>query len=90
MTEPKDYSPQGINGLVMAEKTIFERSAAGRVGFELPPNDVPLRSPSKYVRKLPAELPEVSELDVIRSLIFLALPIVFPGNSLAGVSGFAT
>jgi len=53
-------------GLMLKENSIFERSVANRVGFELPPLEVPKRSPQKYHRSKPAELPEVSELDVVR------------------------
>jgi len=38
MTEA--YAPQGTTGLVLKESTIFERSAPGRVGYELPPLEV--------------------------------------------------
>src|SRR5687767_10432967 len=57
---------QAATGLVLREGTIFERSSPGRIGFELPPLDVPKRTPIKYARQAPAELPEVSELDVVR------------------------
>ncbi|MCK6257671.1 aminomethyl-transferring glycine dehydrogenase subunit GcvPB [Fictibacillus sp. KIGAM418] len=50
---------------------IFELSKEGRVGYSLPDLDVPEVSldsliPSDYVREEPAELPEVSELQIIR------------------------
>jgi glycine dehydrogenase subunit 2 len=47
---------------------IFEKSRAGRRGFRLPEADLPLAKalPEKYCRKLEAELPEVSELDLVR------------------------
>lgn len=61
MTEIK-----GTTGLMLKEPTIFERSRPGRVGFELPPLPVPKATPTVYVRKNAAELPEVSELDVVR------------------------
>ena len=53
---------------------IFEKSRTGRRGFVLPEFDVPL-SPTlneKYCRKTPANLPEVSELDVVRHFSNLA------------------
>jgi glycine dehydrogenase subunit 2 len=53
-------------GLLLEERTIFERSSPGRVGFELPPLDVPRVTPARYPRAKPAELPEASELDVVR------------------------
>ncbi|MDD5560688.1 MAG: aminomethyl-transferring glycine dehydrogenase subunit GcvPB [Candidatus Omnitrophica bacterium] len=47
---------------------IFEKSRAGRKGFALPEIDVPITGalPEKYCRKTQANLPEVSELDVVR------------------------
>ena len=47
---------------------IFEKSRAGRKGFHLPEQDVPdvKALPEKYCRKVKANLPEVSELDVVR------------------------
>ena len=50
---------------------IFERGAPGRVGYSLPPSDVPdvpldAIIPASQQRTRPAALPEVSELDVVR------------------------
>jgi len=47
---------------------IFEKSIAGRKGFDFGPSDVPTHAhiSSKYARKADAPLPEVSELDVVR------------------------
>lgn len=47
---------------------IFEKSRVGRRGFQLPDSDVPSAAalPEKYCRKIKAQLPEVSELDVVR------------------------
>jgi glycine dehydrogenase subunit 2 len=50
---------------------IFERGAPGRVGYSLPQSDVPAVPletiiPAVHLRKTPAALPEVSELDVVR------------------------
>ncbi len=50
---------------------IFERGTPGRVGYSLPPSDVPevpldAILPEAYRRMVPAALPEVSELDVVR------------------------
>lgn len=50
---------------------IFEMSKPGRVAYSLPEADVPSeavssRLPAQMVREKPAELPEVSELDLIR------------------------
>ncbi|MGN7381847.1 Probable glycine dehydrogenase [decarboxylating] subunit 2 [Chlamydia abortus] len=51
--------------------TIFELSRPGRIGYSLPPCDVPEADPASLIpasllRKQPAELPEVYEVDVIR------------------------
>jgi len=47
---------------------IFERSIAGRRGFDFGPSDVPTHAniPPNYARQEDAPLPEVSELDVVR------------------------
>ncbi len=67
MTENHDAPvSQATRGLAMLEGTIFDRSSKGRVGFELPPLEVPLKHPSEGQRTKPAELPEVSELDTVR------------------------
>lgn len=47
-------------------KTIFEKSDVGRGGFSFPPAEVPRRLPLRYARAAAAELPEVTEQDVIR------------------------
>ncbi len=53
-----------------AEKLIFERSSPGRVGYQLPPLEVPAVGttmlPGTAVREEIADLPEVSEVDVVR------------------------
>ena len=52
------------------DKLIFELSRPGRVGYELPKNgfdtDGEKEIPSDLLRKAPLDLPEVSELDVVR------------------------
>ena len=53
------------------DKLIFEMSVPGRVGYSLPDADVPEADlarllPAGHLRSRPAELPEVSEFDVIR------------------------
>lgn len=47
---------------------IFELSQPGRVAYSLPELDVPEVDPipNKYLREKPAELPEVSEVDLMR------------------------
>ncbi|WP_147533939.1 aminomethyl-transferring glycine dehydrogenase subunit GcvPB [Bacillus marasmi] len=50
---------------------IFESSKPGRIGYSLPEMDIPEVNvneliPQGYLREEPAELPEVSELDIIR------------------------
>ena len=62
----------------MKNKIIFERSVAGRWGVSLPKSDVPERLlkdtiPSKLLRKKPANLPEVSEPQVLRHYINLSI-----------------
>lgn len=55
--------------------TIFEKSKAGRIAYRLPENDIPAREldlPTHLVRKLPPELPELYEVDVVRHYTWLA------------------
>ena len=49
-------------------KLIFDKSIPGRVGVGQSPSDVPVRAefPPSVLRQRPAELPELSELDVVR------------------------
>lgn len=53
---------------MMNEKAlIFELSQPGRVAYDLPESDVPeMELPNEWLREEPPELPEVSELDLIR------------------------
>src|SRR5580765_3039240 len=53
------------------DKLIFELSAPGRFAYSLPESDVPDSDPAallpaEHVRATAAELPEVSEVDVVR------------------------
>ncbi|NBT59220.1 aminomethyl-transferring glycine dehydrogenase subunit GcvPB, partial [bacterium] len=50
----------------LKEDTIFDRSSSGRIGFELPAPKIPLKRPEVFSRNKAAELPEVSELQVVR------------------------
>ncbi|MBI1822656.1 MAG: aminomethyl-transferring glycine dehydrogenase subunit GcvPB, partial [Nitrospirae bacterium] len=59
------------------DKLIFEKSVSGRKAYALPPLDVPESSleslfPSKFLRKEPPGLPEVSELDLVRHYVKLS------------------
>ena len=49
-------------------KLVFEKSVKGRRGLRLPVSDVPASSglDPRYLRKEPAALPEISELDLVR------------------------
>jgi glycine cleavage system P protein (glycine dehydrogenase) subunit 2 len=53
------------------DRLIFELSSPGRIAYSLPDADVPTTDvreliPGAYLRSTPAELPEVSEFDVVR------------------------
>lgn len=56
----------------MLEKLIFEKSSPGRTAYSLPECDVPVEAndttplPERFLRKSPAELPEVAEIDIVR------------------------
>jgi glycine dehydrogenase subunit 2 len=53
------------------DRLVFELSSPGRMAFSLPESDVPVEPaltavPERYRRREPAQLPEVSELDLVR------------------------
>src|SRR6266446_8321742 len=55
----------------MSERLIFEKGASHRVGFSLPDldvNEAPIEKliPSRFLRKESPQLPEVSEVEVVR------------------------
>ena len=61
----------------MREKLIFDLSRSGRKGYTLSGHDLPempLDSilPSRFLRQTPAELPEVSESEVVRHFVRLS------------------
>ena len=67
-----------IMEVFMPEPLLFEMSSEGRIGHSLPPMDVPEQPfseliPARSIRHTPAELPELSELDVIRHFIHLSI-----------------
>jgi glycine dehydrogenase subunit 2 len=55
-------------------KLIYEKGRPGREGFRFSPNDTPARAelPAQYLRGAPAELPELTELDVVRHFTLLS------------------
>jgi glycine dehydrogenase subunit 2 len=60
------------------DKLIFEISKPGRKGYTLPPNDVPPKDvteliPEKLIRKVPANLPETSENQVVRHYVNISI-----------------
>ncbi|MCD6117904.1 aminomethyl-transferring glycine dehydrogenase subunit GcvPB [bacterium] len=61
----------------MSEPLVFELSSEGRKSFSIPPIDVPQRNadefiPENLIRKKKANLPELSELEVIRHFVHLS------------------
>jgi glycine dehydrogenase subunit 2 len=61
----------GTQGLVFHEPLIFEQGSPGRVGYSVPPCDVPAKKaeallPPHLLRGPIPGLPEVSEVDVVR------------------------
>ena len=62
----------------MPEPLLFEKSSVGRQGYTLPPMDVPVQSideviPSLFQRDDAPDLPELSEMDVMRHFIHLSI-----------------
>jgi glycine dehydrogenase subunit 2 len=67
----------GQSGLVFEEPLIFERGSPGRIGYSLPPLDVPEKEtdalvPHSLQRREPPAFPEVSEMDVARHFLRLS------------------
>ncbi len=67
----KGQDPNVAGGFSYEEPLIFEHSRPGRVGFSLPDLDVPAADPGDTIpaqdlRSEAAQLPEVSEVEVIR------------------------
>src|SRR6202012_1584168 len=56
--------------LTQKEPLLFEKSSPGKRGYRLPPLDVPEADATKLLgdaaRQEPAELPELSEIEIIR------------------------
>jgi len=65
-----ENSHGATTGLAFEEPTVFEQSVAGRQGFDVPPCDVPELNTDTIkgapLRKDAADLPELSEVDVVR------------------------
>ena len=66
-----------VSNNTMREKLIFDLSRSGRKGYTLSGHDLPempLDSilPSRFLRQTPAELPEVSESEVVRHFVRLS------------------
>jgi glycine dehydrogenase subunit 2 len=71
MEEHKLSEPGASVQLHKDQPLVFELSKQGRVAYSLPQNDVPECDltavlPADYIRQVPAELPEVSELQLVR------------------------
>lgn len=60
--------------MLLEENTLFEQSVPGRVGYSLPSTDVPAPHAisEKLRRKNKADLPELSEADVVRHYVRLS------------------
>jgi glycine dehydrogenase subunit 2 len=59
------------------EKLIYDKSSPGRTGVTVPASGVKEEKvdkliPAKFLRKIPAQLPEVSELDTMRHFVRLS------------------
>ena len=67
----------GGSGLILEEGLIFEKGSSGRVGYSLPPLDVPEKEidtliPPSFQRTDLSGLPEVSEIEVVRHFVRLS------------------
>ena len=67
----------GRSGLTLEEDLIFEKGSPGRIGYSLPPLDVPAKDldsliPPSLQRQKLTGLPEVSEVEVVRHFVRLS------------------
>ena len=67
----------GTSGLSFHEPLLYEKSRPGRIGYQVPPADVPEVPmeeliPADLLRTTPADLPEVSENEVLRHFVRLS------------------
>lgn len=73
---PRADRPAAMRGLTFAEPLLFERSRPGRDGYslsrEFDESGVDAAVPAELRRKTAAELPEVSEPDVVRHYVRLS------------------
>lgn len=60
------YTLPGTSGLTMNESLLWERSQKGRCGFSLPRRDVPETDLPAELKAPALDLPDLSELDVVR------------------------
>lgn len=60
------YTMPGTSGLTMNEPLLWERSQKGRCGFSLPRRDVPESDLPPELQSPAPDLPDLSELDVVR------------------------
>lgn len=76
MPPPRADRPAAMRGLTFAEPLLFERSRPGRDGYSLAKDfdesGVDAAVPAELTRKTLAELPEVSEPDVVRHYVRLS------------------
>jgi len=56
----------GTKGLVINEPLLWEKGRKGRVGFSLPPRDVPEQALDGKLLRKSVGLPDLSEIDVVR------------------------
>ena len=62
-----------MSDLSLDNLLIFEKSVSGRVGYSLPTENIDIDLDDKYLRKASLDMPELSELDVVRHYTNLSL-----------------
>jgi glycine dehydrogenase subunit 2 len=74
-TQPRNPNDSRTTGKVRPHQTqnealVFEKSSPGKRGYKLPPLDVPAVNPAQLLgsaaREVPALLPELSEIEIVR------------------------
>jgi len=65
-TARDSIQPQGTGGLIFREKELREKSNPGRSAFSIPAGDVPVEVMDPDLIRESADLPELSELEIVR------------------------
>ncbi len=68
-----DFFESGTTGLILNEPLLWEKGKKGRMGFSMPAQDVPEAKLDNNLKGQDPDLPDLSEMDVVRHYTRLSL-----------------